>query len=218
MRRLVEHLGLEPSSISLQGRSADPARAPIVRAPGAKTGARSWFRANLSAASARRFHQISFPSIQGRIASARHVSARRGEKWRRAEGSNLCPCGTPRFSGPIAGHSSGALRSIRRRATADRVQKLVGAAGFEPAISCSRSRRFGRLSYTPGIWRSVGKSNPSHCVDSAAASPEASRSLKHSKQWNSGRESNSLMAVLQTAAFPLRHRYTDGASDWRGWR
>src|SRR5262249_8069218 len=27
-----------------------------------KSGARSWFRANLSAASARRFHQISFPS------------------------------------------------------------------------------------------------------------------------------------------------------------
>ena len=26
---LVEHLGLEPSSISLQGRYADPARAPI---------------------------------------------------------------------------------------------------------------------------------------------------------------------------------------------
>ena len=34
---LVEHLGLEPSSISLQGRSADPARAPIGFALGGQT-------------------------------------------------------------------------------------------------------------------------------------------------------------------------------------
>ena len=30
---MVEHLGLEPSSISLQGRSADPARAPVFALP-----------------------------------------------------------------------------------------------------------------------------------------------------------------------------------------
>jgi len=34
---LVEHLGLEPSSISLQGRYADPARAPIGFALGGQT-------------------------------------------------------------------------------------------------------------------------------------------------------------------------------------
>ena len=34
---LVEHLGLEPSSISLQGRYADPARAPIGFTLGGQT-------------------------------------------------------------------------------------------------------------------------------------------------------------------------------------
>src|SRR5687767_11433595 len=76
---MVEHLGLEPSSISLQGRSADPARTPIglpwgpdpaPRAterwrdgsdPHEYGGAWGRFRAHLSAASMRRFHQISFP-------------------------------------------------------------------------------------------------------------------------------------------------------------
>ena len=71
-KELVEHLGLEPSSISLQGRSADPARAPIgfalrgpdPSAPRARSGGEkgltpriedsgAWgrFRAHLSAAS-----------------------------------------------------------------------------------------------------------------------------------------------------------------------
>ena len=77
--RLVEHLGLEPSSISLQGRSADLARTPIGLLWGSDPAPRAterwrervqppridgaWgrFRAHLSAASARRFHQISFP-------------------------------------------------------------------------------------------------------------------------------------------------------------
>jgi hypothetical protein len=75
----VEHLGLEPNSISLQGKSADPARTPIgclggqtllrvQRSDGEKGsdprecgGAWGRFRAYLSAASTRRFHQISFP-------------------------------------------------------------------------------------------------------------------------------------------------------------
>ena len=79
---LVEHLGLEPSFASLQGRPADPARAPMTDAwshgvrPSARAvvsatgravgsdpipGAWGRFRAHLSAASARRCHQTSYP-------------------------------------------------------------------------------------------------------------------------------------------------------------
>src|SRR6516165_2007035 len=100
---MVEHLGLEPSSISLQGRSADPARAPKVgfasggqtlplgacTQPGEKVcpprmhdvGAWSRFRARLSAASTQRFHQISFRAYLrlGRPTGIEPMSAR----WRR---------------------------------------------------------------------------------------------------------------------------------------
>jgi hypothetical protein len=100
---LVEHLGLEPSSISLQGRYADPARAPIGFALGGQTlrsacterlarkedltprmgdsGAWGRFRAHLSAASTRRFHQISFPGewLMVRPTGIEPVSVR----WRR---------------------------------------------------------------------------------------------------------------------------------------
>ncbi len=62
--------------------------------------------------------------------------------WRRAEGSNLCPCGPLGFR--------------------DRLPATPAAL--------SKGRSLGDRLAT---WRSVGKSNPSHRVDSAAASPEA---------------------------------------------
>jgi hypothetical protein len=161
----VEHRGNAPRATCLQGMSAPLCVSQTIF----KSGARSWFRANLSAVSARRCHQISFPSwascwSRGRDLNPRarfcgpadrhsrhrddgadggnrtrvfgvalrgwtfqlhpHGGKRResnllpqrdcvygaatapavltgasqslpqsGENWRRAEGSNLCPCG-----------------------------------------------------------------------------------------------------------------------------
>src|SRR6185312_7229344 len=97
---MVEHLGLEPSSTSLQGRSADPARAPIGLprgpdpcAPRATEWGGAWgrFRAHLSAASTRRFHQISFPGALERSTRLELVSVHRGAARLRHDGAaRLC--------------------------------------------------------------------------------------------------------------------------------
>jgi hypothetical protein len=55
---VVEHRGNAPRATCLQGMSAPLCVSQTIF----KSGARSWFRANLSAVSARRCHQISFPS------------------------------------------------------------------------------------------------------------------------------------------------------------
>ena len=50
--------------------------------------------------------------------------------------------------------------------------ELVSAAGFEPAISGLPDRCF-RRTKLHAVWRSVGRSNPSHRLDRPAASPDA---------------------------------------------
>jgi hypothetical protein len=52
---LVEHRGNAPRATCLQGMSA-----PLCVSRWLRNGAQSWFRANLSALSTRRFHQISY--------------------------------------------------------------------------------------------------------------------------------------------------------------
>jgi hypothetical protein len=50
----------------------------------------------------------------------------------------------------------------------------VGVAGFEPALSCSRSTRNPRLSYTPLLSRQMG--------DSKSTQPESNRHILHGEQ------------------------------------
>jgi hypothetical protein len=63
---MVELWGIEPHAAILRGWPADHSQSH---------GAQSWFRANLSASSARRCHQTSYPSARWRVAEI--VSASR---------------------------------------------------------------------------------------------------------------------------------------------
>jgi hypothetical protein len=54
---------------------------------------------------------------------------------------------------------------------------LVRAGGFEPPVSCIRGTRFSRTKLCPEDWRPVAVTIRSHRMDSAAATPAASRAL-----------------------------------------
>src|SRR5437016_14629233 len=71
------------------------------------------------------------------------------------------PIGLPfRTQAAVAGIEPAYLSLTGSCLTVGPHRKIVGAVGFEPTLSCSRSRRISRLSYTPLIKSTQRASNP----------------------------------------------------------
>ena len=82
----------------------------------------------------------------------------------------------------------------------------VGAVGFEPTLSCSRSRRISRLSYTPLIKSTQRELNP-HFRHGKAAGYRyimgAFELSKLSKIRSTGRDSNPRRRITSAESSPL---------------
>ena len=90
--------------------------------------------------------------------------------------------------------------------------KLVRVGGLEPPISCARGTRFRQAKLYPD-WRPVGVTIPSHRVDSAAASPNASRAVVCT-----GRLERPLDALSTRSLCRLEYVHVDQAGLREGFR
>jgi hypothetical protein len=89
---------------------------------------------------------------------------------------------------------------------------MVWVAGFDPAASRVRDGCSTRLSYTQVKWRPVRGSNPSHRIDSPAASPDASQA---NKLGASGRIRTGTVRPLKPFPLPVGVRTRGGPGGTR---